>query len=331
MTLSKLAQLANVSVSVVSKAFSGRNDISDAMREHVFRVAREHGCFQQFYHVPYDKPVVAVIIPEIISDYYVRYVQILKRCMEERGYTMLLSISNFDRALTSDLVHYYTVHNKTQGLLLWNPPDRAIPDGLSTAIISFGTGEGQSIGAHICQDARAGIAQALTDLAARGHHRIGYVGEPFTEAKKQILCEEMANVGLTPRPEWMITARTRFEEAGREGIRQLLVREERPTAVFAAYGYVTRGVLEELQAQGLQVPRDLSVISMDNEPSPLDPQMDVACIPSDIERRCAIAMELLEERMHAEQPNALRHIVLPTVFHPGQSISSPERSISKRH
>ena len=46
MTLSKLAKLANVSVSVVSKAFSGREDVSAAMREHVFAVAREHGCFQ---------------------------------------------------------------------------------------------------------------------------------------------------------------------------------------------------------------------------------------------------------------------------------------------
>ena len=39
MTLSKLAQLANVSVAVVSKAFSGREDVSEAMREHVFAVA----------------------------------------------------------------------------------------------------------------------------------------------------------------------------------------------------------------------------------------------------------------------------------------------------
>ena len=38
MTLSKLAKLANVSVSVVSKAFSGRDDVSEEMRERVFAV-----------------------------------------------------------------------------------------------------------------------------------------------------------------------------------------------------------------------------------------------------------------------------------------------------
>ena len=101
MTLSKLAQLANVSVSVVSKAFSGKGDVSDAMREHIFSVAKEHGCFQKFYHARYDKPVVAVIIPEAISKYYIHYIETLKKDMDESGYTMLLSISNFDNAMQS--------------------------------------------------------------------------------------------------------------------------------------------------------------------------------------------------------------------------------------
>ena len=90
MTLSKLAQLANASVSTVSKAFSGKGDISDSMREHIFAVAREHGCFQQFYHMPYDRPVVAVIIPEAISQTYIRYVEALRKESEPTCATKLL-------------------------------------------------------------------------------------------------------------------------------------------------------------------------------------------------------------------------------------------------
>ena len=321
MTLSKLAQLANVSVSAVSKAFSGRSDISDAMREHVFQVARENGCFQQFYHVPYDKPVIAVIIPEIISDYFVQYVHVLKRHMDERGYTMLLSISNFDPALTSELVHYYTVHNKTQGILLMSPTDKPIPDGLSTAIVSLGLGEGTKNGAHVMQNPRIGIAQAIRYLIEQGHRHIGYIGEPLTQAMKPIFCDELTNAGLEVRPEWIIFARTRFEEAGKEGVRRILSCSERPTVIFSAYGYITRGIIEELNAQGLQFPRDMSVVSMDNDPPPVDPHIDISCIPSEIERSCAIAMQLLEERMFTTQPNALCNIVIPTSFHVGRSIA----------
>ena len=140
MTLSKLAQLANVSVSVVSKAFSGRSDISDAMREHVFSVSRQHGCFQQFYHARYDKPVIAVIIPEVISKYYVGYVEILKKEIEANGYTMLLSINNFDEQLTAELIRYYTAHGKVDGLILVDSYASVSTD-VSTAVVTISSSE----------------------------------------------------------------------------------------------------------------------------------------------------------------------------------------------
>ncbi len=120
MTLSKLAQLANVSVSVVSKAFSGREDVSESMREHVFSVAREHGCFGQFYHARYDKPVIAVIIPEAISKYYIKYVEELKVRLERNNCTLLLSISNFDQKMEGELIRYYSEHGKVDALIVVN-------------------------------------------------------------------------------------------------------------------------------------------------------------------------------------------------------------------
>ena len=44
MNLSKLAQIANVSVSTVSKAFSDSNEISIQTKEHIFEIAKEYGC-----------------------------------------------------------------------------------------------------------------------------------------------------------------------------------------------------------------------------------------------------------------------------------------------
>ena len=49
-TLSKLAKLANVSVSTASKAFSGSPEVNEETRQLVFRVAKEHGCFKKFYN-----------------------------------------------------------------------------------------------------------------------------------------------------------------------------------------------------------------------------------------------------------------------------------------
>ena len=144
MTLSKLAQLAHASVSTVSKAFSGKGDISDATREHIFSVAREHGCFQQFYHMPYDRPVVAVVIPEAVSQTYLRYVETLRKELEKNEYTMLLSISNFDPQMLQELTRYYFEHGKVDGLILVGG-SVSLPPDCRTVLICMGSNEDASI------------------------------------------------------------------------------------------------------------------------------------------------------------------------------------------
>ena len=66
MNLAKLAQLANVSVSTVSKAFSDSPEISGQTREIIFNVAKEHGCFDKYYKPVYSKKVIAVIFLTIL-------------------------------------------------------------------------------------------------------------------------------------------------------------------------------------------------------------------------------------------------------------------------
>lgn len=320
MTLSKLAQLANVSVAVVSKAFSGREDVSEAMREHVFAVAREHGCFQQFYHARYDKPVIAVIIPEAISQYYIHYIETLKKDIEENGYTMLLSIYNFDNNLKDELVRYYTQHGKVDGLILVGAtfPET---DKCDTVLIS--TSHHQGAGASsVSLDSKTGVCACLDALVAARHTRIGYIGEAYTASRRARLIEQVAAHGLTADEELFYTSRLRFSDAGRDGVSHLLSLSEPPTAFLGAYGYITQGILAELETRGLRVPEDISVVSMDNDPFPIHPQLDVACIPSDTERICAGTMQILRERLGKPSPNENPiHIRLEATFHEGKTVA----------
>ena len=316
MTLSKLAQLANVSVSVVSKAFSGKGEISDAMREHVFSVARAHGCFQQFYHVPYDKPVIAVIVPEVRSRYYVRYIELLGRALEQKGYTMLLSISNFDRNLATELVRYYTVHGKVDGLLLLSGL-ADLPDVGDCAIVSMVAHQELPF---VQTDLATGLREALCHLRACGHRRIGYIGEELTRGKQELFLQLCAELSLEARPEWTVCSHHRFEEAGADGVQRILGQKDRPDAIFCAYSYITRGALAELRANGLRVPHDLSILSMDSDSAPLDDTLDVAHIPSQIERCCETALALLGDQLRKKSARKPSHIAIPTEFYAGNSI-----------
>ena len=108
-----------------------------------------------------------------------------------------------------------------------------------------------------------------------------------------------------------------------DGARQLLALPERPTAVFGAYGNVTQGVLAELRRQGVSVPEEMSVISMDHTPDPLDETLDVAYVDDMIETVCTLAMREIESRMMEPRTNTPLTLTIPTCFHAGETVAEP--------
>lgn len=328
MTLSKLARLANVSISVVSKAFSGKGGISEAMREHVFAVAKEHGCFHKFYHARYDKPVIAVIIPEAISNYYIEYVEILKAHLEESGYTMLLSISSFDRALTDELVRYYTSHSKVDGLIVVDSEFTA-PEKSETAIVSVSADTSIcTANASVIFSVKEGLSEALLSLVSLGHKRIAFVGEPLTSDKADTFRCKASSLGIEGVEELIYTSYMRFSDAGRDGVEHLFSLSEPPTAIIGAYGYITEGIISALTERGLSIPEDVSVISLDAHPHVMYNGAPVSHITSGIEELCARAIEILRSRLDGENKNLDEkiNVTVRSAFRPSESIGRVRRT-----
>ena len=69
-TLSKIAKLAHVSVSTVSKAFSGSSEVNEQTRNLIFEIAKQNNCFKKYYNTKYPRYVIAVISPEFKSSFY---------------------------------------------------------------------------------------------------------------------------------------------------------------------------------------------------------------------------------------------------------------------
>lgn len=110
-------------------------------------------------------------------------------------------------------------------------------------------------------------AQHLIDL---GHHSIAHLGgsvtapDDFTIRADRVrgYSEAMRDAGLEMQA--MVRACAfELEEATRAAT-SLLSAEDRPTAVFAVVDDVAFGVLEAARRLGLSVPRDLSVIGIDD-------------------------------------------------------------------
>jgi DNA-binding LacI/PurR family transcriptional regulator len=123
---------------------------------------------------------------------------------------------------------------------------------------------------HVVTDDTRGGELAADHLIARGHRRIGFVGDlpssPFgftsSEYRRTGFRQALRRAGI--RPDDGLERRGRHGRQQAQALAADLLRSERPTAVFAASDTQALGVLEAAQSAELRVPEDLAVIGFDD-------------------------------------------------------------------
>ena len=115
-----------------------------------------------------------------------------------------------------------------------------------------------------------GAYEAVKCLIAYGHRRIGFING-ITEGDFHFnvgndrfvgLHRAFGEAGILYEPDLVLTA-TWNRQGGREAALQLLMRPDRPTAIFAASDLQAVGVLEAARSLNISVPDDLSVVGFD--------------------------------------------------------------------
>jgi LacI family transcriptional regulator/LacI family repressor for deo operon, udp, cdd, tsx, nupC, and nupG len=144
-------------------------------------------------------------------------------------------------------------------------------------------------------------------LIARGHQRIGFVGDvavsPFgftsSEERRQGLRRALLRAGIAPDPDLELLGRHGREEA-RAMATGLLRRRDRPTAVFAASDTQALGVLEAAQQDGLRVPEDLAVIGFDD--TDIAAALGLSTVRQPLRQSGARGAEMLLAAIAGEEP-----------------------------
>lgn len=116
---------------------------------------------------------------------------------------------------------------------------------------------------HIMCDGLQATHTAMQYLYDNGHRHIAYVGEYPNEVRYQAFWKFVTQNTLTYSRESIINT-PMTAEGGFAAAQKLLDCKMRPTAVFCANDVTAIGLLRGLRQQGAVVPRDLSVISIDN-------------------------------------------------------------------
>lgn len=259
MTMKELAQIANVSVSTISKAFRNASDVSEETKQRIFEIAKEYGCYGKFYKGKYKKPIIAIIFPEIIGSYYSEYVSALEKLISESGCVPLISTYQFDSKNQAELIEYFSEYLQVDGIIV-SQLHEPLKKAFNTPIVSVFNSHDTNVDC-IKSNATDAFSKAITTLRELGHKNIAFAGEKLTVTKAEIFARLMH---IPPDSERIVISKHRFEKAGIDCADKIINSDIPYTAVICAYDLIAIGLINQLKKQGFSVPDDFSVIGMDN-------------------------------------------------------------------
>ena len=293
MTMRELAKLANVSVSTVSKAFHGAQDISNETKTHIFELAKRYGCYGTFYKGRFSKKVIAILCAELNSGHYSDFVTKLQNFIEESGHIAVIASDHFDSETQAEMIDYFASYIHVDGIFVLGLRTK-LKRGHDIPIVSLFSSVDSSV-----DSVRTNMEDAMRDafmlLYKLGHRAIAFIGEPLTRST----AEHFENIArkYSDVTTYHYTAPERFQSSGENGVKQMLASGNRASAIICAYDEIAFGAIKELKRNGLSVPEDISVIGIDNIHATAYTETALSSIDLNLDEICMVAWDLLQKKM----------------------------------
>jgi LacI family transcriptional regulator len=284
-----VAAAAGVSPATVSQAFNGSRPVSEATRARIVAAATALG----YAPDPTARGLrlqrtglIGLLGDRVVTTPYAGGLVLgAADALEERGLALVAldSLGDPDR----ELRQLATLRQrKVEGVLYARmfhqvvaaPPLLGIP-----VVVVNSTTDDPGVSA-IAPDEHAVAARAVEHLLSHGHRRIAFAQTVDRTAasvgREAGFRRTLAAAGVTGEP--LVERSDSTSAGGRRSGRILLEREDRPTAVFCFNDEVAMGVYQSAAALGLRVPRDVSVVGVDDLPlvaAALDPGLTTIALP----------------------------------------------------
>lgn len=313
MNLKQLAKELNLSISTISKALRDSHDISISTKNIVLAKAKELNYQVNPFASGLRKQktkTIAVIIPEVVNDFFGPVINGIESIAQEKGYHVLIYLTHEDMekevaitkllqngrvdgvlisisAQTSETIHLEALKEKEIPLVFF---DRVV-DGIDAPkVITDDYDSGYNATQHLIENGckRIGFLSISQNLSISNKRLNGYL-----EALKKSNIETDHS---------LIIYSTGDDLKNKDLIRKLLKGKKRPDGIFASVEKLAIDTYEICEELKLNIPRDVKIICFSNLKTAglLNPSMSTITQPAyEIGREAAsILFKLVEKKGH---------------------------------
>jgi LacI family transcriptional regulator len=317
-TLADLAREAGTSASTASRALSGRGYVSSDVRARLLAAAERLGYVPNFSARTLKQRtsrVVGVVVSDLRNQFYARLAAGIEETLREANYQMLLLGDNSEGEEELDGVRTFLAM-RAPGVIMTPVAGEAaaLLTAHGVAVVEVDRQLATTPCDAVVIDNERGAHEATAHLLALGHRRIGLlvVDTDWTSDAGRVAGYRTAHEGSGIPVDEDLILRVPVHGGFPEERIERLLRQERPTAIFAANNLLAEQAWHVCRRRGLRLPDDVSLVGFDDVPwmEMVDPAITVVAQPTVALGHSAAKLLLL--RM--EDPSALPRLEILKTF-----------------
>lgn len=262
-TLRDVGERAGVSFKSVSRVVNNESGVSEAMREKVERAIAQLGYSpdnraKALRSASSATATVGFVQADVRNPFHAALLRGLEDVLDAAGYVVLSGSTDGRPDRVESLVGAF-VARRVDGLVIvptepLSPMiERERERGLPIVCVDVApSGDAYDT---VLSDNHGGAEVAVRHLLARGHRRIGFLGDAGGTSTSQARVDGYRNALAAegvPIDETLIVRGIEGPEEAQQATQELLMAEEAPTAIFSAQNLVSYGALKTLHHMGLQ-------------------------------------------------------------------------------
>ncbi|WP_064091820.1 LacI family DNA-binding transcriptional regulator [Rossellomorea aquimaris] len=269
----RIAELAGVSVSTVSRVLNKHPYVKEDKRQKVLEAVKQLNYIKNANAVHLSKGKtnsIGVVLPFMNLPYFGEILQGIAGEALKHDYHLHIFQTNYDKSVELDAFHRLKM-KEVDGLIISsrsNSLDALLPflDGANVVFCENLSGEKCK---KVFINHYQGVRNGMEYLYSSGHTKIGLcLHRKFgTNSEERIRgFYDSAKAEKHPLLEdWIFNDCYKLED-GRRVVHQWEELENKPTSLIVTSDQVSAGILSEAKKRGIRIPEDLAILSFDNHP-----------------------------------------------------------------
>ncbi|CUB11758.1 Catabolite control protein B [Bacillus cereus] len=268
-----IAKMAGVSVTTVSRVLNDHPYVSEEKRKAVIEIVEKLNYSQNANAVHFSKGktnIVGVILPYINHPSFDTMVGGMMEGALTHNYRVLLCQTNYNKKEEMKSLHMLKT-KQLDGLIICsraNDWEMIEPYASYGTIIACEDNDISNI-SSVYTNHSAAFQLGMNHLIEKGYKKIGYcTGRklgPSSQKRFDVYKQQLHFIDEKVNEEWIFTECFTLEDGVRVA-HKLKGMQNLPEALIVAGDEVAIGVMTEAEKLGIQVPEDLAIIGLDNQP-----------------------------------------------------------------